>query len=163
MHTEALAWVREHGTAQPVSVLDLGGRDINGTAAPAFPNAEYVTLDLRGPVDIEADAATWVPTRTFDVVVSTEVFEHCADWPAIIRTAWSALVPGGLFVATMAGPGRPAHSAIDGGWNLHEDEHYANVEPEHLRRVLSDAGFTEVTIDVRTSPADVRCAAIRPS
>lgn len=162
MHAEALEFVARYATADPVAVLDLGGRDINGTPRHLFPNATvYRVLDAAdGPnVDVVADAASWEPDGAYDMVVSTEVFEHTAAWPAICGTALAALRPGGLFVATMAGPGRPAHSAVDGGWSLHPGEHYANVEPDELRRTLYEQGWVDVEVEQRSSPADVRCAA----
>lgn len=162
MHSEAFDWVRQHATDQQVSVLDLGGRDNNGSPRSLFPRAEYVVLDLAdGPdVDIVADAATWTPDRSFDVVLATELFEHTPVWPQICRTAHAALVAGGRFIATMAGPGRPAHGAWGDPW-LVPGEHYANINPADLRDVLERAGFSDIVIDQQHSPADVRAVAVR--
>lgn len=165
MHVEAHSWVEQHAPREPGAVLDIGGRNINGTVRSLFPFATaYVALDIAdGPeVDIVADASTWTPDRAYDVVVCCEVFEHTPTWPDICQTAFKACLPGGLFIATMAGPGRPAHSAIDGGWTLHPGEHYANVDPDDLRRVLIAGGWTDVTVEQRHSPADVRAIATRP-
>lgn len=163
MHTEAYAWVKQHA-GTPSSVLDIGGRDINGSCAPLFPQAvRYMVIDaLPGPnVDVVADAAVWVPDTEYDVVVCTEVFEHTPDWRLICATAYEACAPGGRFIATMAGPGRPTHSAIDGGWTLHPGEYYGNVDPAELQRALTGCGWRDVVIDVRTSPADVRAVAVK--
>jgi SAM-dependent methyltransferase len=164
MHTEALAWVERFATDQPVSVLALGDRDINGTCRPLFPAARYTGLDIApGPgVDIVADAATWNPHgRRWDLVLATELFEHTDQWPAICATAFRALRPGGRFIVTTAAPGRPPHSGIDGN-ALRFGEYYANVTPEDLRLALEQAGFTEIEIDVQPSPADVRAVATKP-
>lgn len=160
MHGEARAWVTAHSTTEPIRVLDLGGRNVNGSLRELFPNATYLALDIAvGPgVDIVADAATWTPTRLFDVVLCTEVFEHTPVWPQIVGTAFAALVFGGLFVATMAGPNRPAHGA-DGSSSPHAGEHYANITGPDLLDVLTSCGFTEIEIDERPSPSDVRCTA----
>ena len=151
-------------TDQPLRILDLGGRDINGTPRPLFPNADYTSLDISpGPrVDIVADAATWNPGRQrWDLVVATELFEHTPQWPAICVTAYQALEPDGRFVVTTAAPGRPPHSGIDGG-TVRPGEHYANIEPEQLRMALEVAGFVEITVDVQSNPADVRAVASKP-
>lgn len=164
MHNEALEWVRRHATTEPVTVLDLGGRNINGSCRELFPNATvYVALDIAdGPgVDIVADAATWTPDREYDYVISTECFEHCREWPAVVTTAYKALKPGGTFVATMAGPGRAEHSGVDGGAALHPGEWYQNIGPGELLDVLNAAGFVEVTVDQQPSPADVRAVATK--
>lgn len=164
MHAEAHSWVAQYRSDESVTVLDIGGRNINGTTRDLFPHADYTTIDIAAGegVDIVADAGGWVPDREYDLVVCTEVFEHTASWPQIIATAFKALRPGGQFVATMAGPGRPPHSAVDGGWTLHPGEYYGNVAPEDLRRTLEEAGFVVLAVDRRSTPADVRCAATRP-
>lgn len=161
MHREAHQWVAERAYRNVYAVLDIGGRDVNGTVRDLFPTARlYTSLDLvDGPaVDIVADAATWTPDRAYDVVVCCEVFEHTDAWPAICRTAYTALADGGQFIATMAGPGRGAHSAVDGR-ELRRGEHYANVEPDELRAVLEACGFRDIVVDQRR--ADVRCVAVR--
>lgn len=165
MHTEAFAWVQRHATTEPVKVLDIGGRNINGSVRDLFPNATvYTALDIRvgDGVDVVADAATWTPDREYDVVVSCEVFEHTGSWPQICATAFKACAPGGVFIATMAGPGRPAHSAVDGGWELHPGEYYGNVDPGRLERELKTCGFLDITVDQQFSPADVRAVAVKP-
>jgi trans-aconitate methyltransferase len=166
LHAEAYVWVDRHAPANARAVLDIGGRDINGTVRNLFPAATvYRVLDIAdGPnVDIVTDAATWTPDREYDVVVACEVFEHTPVWPQICTTAYKALRPGGCFVTTMAGPGRAPHSAVDGGHVLAAGEHYANIEPAHLFNVLIRAGFEDVTVDQQHHPmADVRATAWRP-
>jgi predicted methyltransferase len=163
MHPQAMAWVSQFATDQPISILDLGGRDVNGTPRALFPTADYTTLDiLEAPnVDIVADAATWDPDgRRWDLVLATELFEHTPAWPAICRTAYQALRPGGRFVVTTAAPGRNEHSAFDGEV-LRVGEHYANINPAQLATVLEDAGFSQVEVDVKPDPSDVRATARR--
>lgn len=155
-----MEWVAQHATPEPVTVLDLGGRDNNGSPRRLFPAADYTVLDIAdGPdVDVVADASTWEPDRKFDVVVSTELFEHTPVWPAICRTAYRALAPGGTFIATMAGPNRPAHGAW-GGPAPEPGEWYRNIDPDELRQALTAAGFDPVTVDVQANPSDVRVVA----
>lgn len=166
MHDAAYAWVAKFKTEDFISILDIGGRDINGTCRTLFPNAVYTVLDARpGPnVHILADAADWDPDgRRWDVVLCTEVFEHAAHWPGICRTAYKALWPGGKLIVTAAGPGRGPHSGIDGGGVVYPDEHYENVEPIALQAVLEECGFVEITVDFQSTPsADVRAVARKP-
>lgn len=153
------AWV---SPGVPAAVLDIGGRDVNGCCRDLFGEADYRVLDLRPGenVDIVADAATWEPDLAYHAVLSTEVFEHTPDWRAIIATAFRALAPGGIFIATAASPGRPAHSGIDGN-ALQPGEHYAGISRWDLDRALRDAGFTGIQVDEQLYPADVRCVAWR--
>lgn len=163
MHDAVLGWVRRHATSDAVSVLDIGGRDVNGSTRHLFPAADpYIVIDLRPGenVDFVVDAASWTPNRAYDVVLCTEVFEHAASWRDIIRTAYRALAPGGLFIATAASPGRPAHSGIHGN-ALEPGEHYAGISRFELADALSAAGFERAQVDEQLSPADVRCVARR--
>jgi SAM-dependent methyltransferase len=167
MHVEAFEWVARHATDQPVEVLDLGGRNVNGSPRPLFPAARsWTVLDVLADVgvDIVADAATWRPgDRRWDVVVCCEVLEHAERWPAIVATAYVALRPGGRLIVTTAAPGRALHSGVDGGPALYPGEHYGNIEPADLERELKAAGFADITVDVQPSPADVRAVATRPA
>lgn len=160
MHSEAYDWVARFRTSDPVSVLDLGGRDVNGSARGWFPNADYTVLDIAAGsnVDIVADAATWAPDREYDLVVCTEVFEHAERWRDICATAWTAAKPSGRLILTMAGPGRAGHSAVDGG-PLRDGEYYRNVDPFELSDVLSKAWEGVVVDQFRT---DVRAIAVKP-
>ncbi len=161
MHLEAFRWVERFATDENITVLDLGGRDINGTPRALFPNAVYTVLDYcKGPnVHIVADAAKWEPTRQWDLVLATEVFEHTPAWPLICQTAYKALKPGGLFITTMAGPGRAPHSGIDGEHELHPGEHYQNVEPKSLQLALQWYGFVDIEVDFHKKACDVRAVA----
>jgi hypothetical protein len=164
VHEQAYQFVAEHAPDGARRVLDIGGRNINGSPRALFPDAEvYRVLDIaEGPgVDVVADAATWIPDDTYDVVVVCEVFEHTAVWPAIAATAYAACAPGGLLITTMAGPGRAPHSAVDGGPVLYDGEHYANVPATELHRVLVEVGWRDVVTDSQPSPADTRATAIR--
>jgi hypothetical protein len=163
VHAEAYSWVARYATDDPVSVLDIGGRDVNGSPCALFPNADpYVVLDIAdGPnVDIIADAAVWTPNREYSVILSTEVCEHTPVWPQICRTAHKACAPGGLFIVTMAGPGRAPHSAID-GCQLRPGEHYGNIDPAELRRVLEDCGWRDIVVDYQPEPADVHAVTVK--
>ena len=164
MHAEALAWVAGHATDEAVTVLDVGGRYINGTPRGLFPNADYLVLDIAdGPnVDIVADAATWDPYSTWDVVVCCEVFEHTPASAEIIRTAFLALKPGGRFIVTTAAPGRLPHSGID-GMHVRDGEWYQNVDPAELEHWLHTAGFEDIIVDLHRPSCDVRAVATKPT
>jgi SAM-dependent methyltransferase len=150
-------------TYDHLRILDIGGRNINGTPRPLFPNSIYTVLDiLPGEnVHIVADASVWEPTRSWDLVISTEVFEHTPEWQRIIGTAYRALRPGGRFIATMAGPNRPQHSGIDGN-QLQIGEYYGNIRPGDLMGALKSAGFVDIVVNEEPNPSDVRCVAYKP-
>ena len=163
MHAEAYMWIAMHSTVRPVRVLDIGGRDVNGSPRNLFPNATvYTCLDILpgDGVGIVADAGMWEPDAEWDYVLSAETFEHTANWAAICRTAYKACAPGGRFIVTTAGPGRPPHSGVD-GFQLRRGEYYANVPARELERVLVETGWREITVDSQPNPADTRSVATK--
>ena len=142
-------------------ILEIGSLNINGGARQLLEShAEtYLGIDIQeGPgVDLVADATKFTKPDAFDVVVCNEVFEHLKDWPTIVYNAMVSLREGGIFIATMAGEGRPPHSAIDEN-PIREWEWYANVGEWHLMQVLK--GFFE---QAQVSPLgnDMRCWAVK--
>lgn len=143
-----------------VTVLDLGGRNVNGSTRHLFSApGRYVVVDIEEhpSVDVVADAADLDLGETFDVITCTEVFEHTARAGEIVATAHRHLVAGGWFVATMAGEGRPEHGASGG--SLRSGEWYRNVSVADLDGWLSAAGFEWWETDRRGE--DVRCKARR--
>lgn len=164
MHHEAMQWVARAITQYDldqvgVEVLDLGGRDVNGTTEMlwAKPGRYYVVdLSPHPSVDIVGDAADLAIPERFDVVTSTECLEHTERAPEIVKKAREHLKPGGVFIATMAGPGRPEHGQ-HGEPRPGEDEFYRNVSPSDLQQWLMDAGFSTWQID--HTGLDVRCVA----
>lgn len=167
MHEQVLSWVGQFRTDEDLAVLDIGGRDLNGSTRFLFPNANpYHVLDVRpGPnVDFVADAAKWdfrsAGLGPYDLVVTTETFEHAEHWRDIIATAWAILRPGGWLIFTCAGPGRPAHSGVEAVMGLIGDEWYANVSPEEIREELEDQGWAEIETHLRG--LDTQGKAVKP-
>lgn len=164
MHDAAYAYVAQQvGLRGPfVSVLEIGSRDINGGIRDLFDshNTVFEGVDIvDGPgVDYVCDATVELPVGPYDCVVCCETAEHAAGWPSIVVNAHRALMPNGTFLFTAAGPGRPPHSATDGG-PLRPGEHYCNVDPGYLRHVLTTAGFEQVGVDVLDT--DVRAVAVK--
>jgi len=164
MHEQAMSWVAQFRTGEDLAVLDIGGRDLNGSTRILFPNANpYHVLDVLpgAGVDFVADAADWRPEREYDLVVTTETFEHAKRWREIIATARRALRPGGWLVFTCAGPGRPPHSGVAAVWELSPGEWYANVSPEEIRAELQDQGW--IDIEAHQLGLDTRGKAVKPA
>lgn len=150
MHQAVMDYVAPLGTEDPVKVLDIGGRDLNGTHRSAFPNAtKYTVLDLRPGinVDVVADATTWEPDDEYDVVTACEVYEHTPEWPAIVATAYRALRVGGLYIATCAAPGRMPHSGVE-ATPLLPGEYYGNVSREQMIEVMERVGWADFWVRI---------------
>src|SRR5262245_62083953 len=126
MHLEAYAFVQGMAHERPRGpVLEIGGRNINGTVRGLFVGDPYCAIDLTpGPgVDVVADGASFAPLAAPACIVCCEVLEHTGAAAAIVRNAHRILRPGGILLLTAAGPGREPHSAIDGG-DLRPGEYY---------------------------------------
>ena len=146
MHKEAFDFVALRRTDEPVSVIEIGSRNINGTVRELFPNAAYVGLDLYEgqDVDVVCNATEYQPTVLADIVVCCEVLEHAKNWRLLIDAAFRWLKPAGIFIMTCAGPGRFEHSAIDGEARLLPGEHYENLSDEDVYQACIASGFSRV-------------------
>jgi hypothetical protein len=136
-----------------LTVLDVGGQNVNGSVHDLLPRTKIVTLDLEN-ADIIADARIWEPDRLFDLVIATEVFEHVMEWRRVIHTMRKALDPfgPGVLVATCASTDRPRHGAT-GAPYPGPGEWYGNVEPTMLRHCLGEH-FSEFDVYYQYPPGD---------
>ena len=148
MHAEALDFLtRQAEGLGPLNlVVDVGGRDINGSPRHLFTAGRYIAVDLHpGPgVDVVTDIRDWHPPEPADVVVCAEVLEHAPDPAGVLDACQRLLCPGGLLLLTAAAPPRLPHSHIDGG-PIHPGEHYGNVDPADLHGWLTSWASAEIT------------------
>ena len=165
MHSDAMNWVYQSfhflRTKDKYDILEIGSLDINGSVRGIFDSfaASYTGLDVvAGPgVDIVADGATYSLPEAYDVIVTAETFEHTPDWKKIILRSIENLRPGGIFIATMAGEGRPPHSALDEK-PIREWEHYSNIGWWELNQTLKSL-FTNHEVNILNT--DLRCWAVK--
>lgn len=120
------------------AVLEAGAYDVNGSVRPlveALGPASYIGTDMTaGPgVDVVC-AASGLPARfgRADVVISTEMLEHAADWQGSVAGMVSVLAEGGLLVLTTRSPGFPYHPFPDDFWRF---------PVETMRDILAGAGL----------------------
>jgi hypothetical protein len=97
-------------------VLDVGSLDINGNNRFLFQDCDYTGIDI-GPglnVDIVSLAHEFkMPDSTYDVIISTEAFEHDMYYDLSIKNIIKLLKSKGLFLFTCATIGRPEHGTIN--------------------------------------------------
>jgi hypothetical protein len=137
-------------------VCEVGSRNINGTIRPAFGLCRYIGVDLiDGPdVDVIADFVTWDTAQRFDCVVTTGALEHYPNPAGIVQRAAELLKPSGVLIVTCAGPGWRPHSGVDGGDELHEGEHYCNIDTPQLGEMFNVSGFGEWELETNKQFAD---------
>jgi SAM-dependent methyltransferase len=141
-------------------ILELGSYIVNGTVRNIYNGCEnYVGVDLRPGegVDVVADATRYCPKADegrYDLVVTTEMLEHCKEPEAVIRNVYKLLKPGGYFIMTAAGPERAPHG--NDGMDVGE-EYYGNIEPTKLKGWLKI--FENEHIECRPDLGDVYAVA----
>jgi hypothetical protein len=132
-----------------VNVCDIGSLDINGNNHYLFDNYAYVGVDIgRGRnVNIVSKGHEFKPVdgKKFDVVISTECFEHDMFWDKTIINICENLVrDGGMFLFTCATTGRPEHgtratTAGDSPFTSSTDtwsDYYMNLTEEDIRKMV---------------------------
>jgi SAM-dependent methyltransferase len=94
-----------------VRVLDIGSLDINGNNRYLFEDCEYTGIDIgEGKnVDQVVSGHKFKSDTQFDVIISTECFEHDKHYAETLRNAYNLLKVGGLLLFSCAAPGRPEH------------------------------------------------------
>jgi len=94
-----------------VDVLDVGSLDINGNNRYLFENYKYTGIDIGEGrnVDIVCRGHEFKRDKPFDVVISSECFEHDEFWVFTITNMINLLKPGGLMLFSCATTGRPEH------------------------------------------------------
>jgi SAM-dependent methyltransferase len=161
MHEAAKHYVRgvvNSLTIPAGAVLEIGGRNINGSVRPLFKGiGPYASIDLySGPgVDLVGDVCELDPAKTarklfgkvaVSCVVCCEVLEHATEPTRMCRWAHRILKPGGVLILTAANPKRFTHSGIDGG-PLQAGEHYLGVSESALRSWLRVFRRAQITMD----------------
>lgn len=78
--SDLLLAVQAHASIEPLRILDFGAG--GSPYRSLFPNANYQTADLQGSCadfSISGDGFTSAPDHAFDMVLSTQVLEHCRN------------------------------------------------------------------------------------
>lgn len=129
MHPSAYIFASRALTPEDVKgrrVVEAGAHDYNGSVRgvyEAMGPASYTGTDMEpGPgVDLVCPAEKLpdvLGEAGADVVISTEMLEHAADWQAAARGMISALAPGGVLVLTTRSEGFPLHGYPEDHWRF---------------------------------------------
>ena len=129
------------------AILDCGSLDINGNNRYLFASENYFGIDVGEGRNVdrvcpihEFDA----PDASFDVVISTECFEHDEHYPESLKNIVRMLKPGGLLLFSCATTGRPEHGTwrTDPESSPFTNHYYKNLTADDVREVL-DLGVCE--------------------
>lgn len=137
-------------------VLDIGSLDINGNNRMHFTDCTYTGVDIAPGrnVDIVSKGHEFTSDKQYDVVISTECFEHDQYYALTVKNCVNLLKSGGLFIFTCATIGRPEHgtrksnsvwcSPLTSSHPDWEDDYYMNLTSEDIRKAIPvDSLFSE--------------------
>lgn len=148
------------------SVLDIGSLDINGNNRFLFEDYAYIGVDVgEGPnVDVVSKGHEYKSESQFDVVISSECFEHDMYYPDTIKNCINLTKSGGLFTFTCASTGRAEHgtrrsSPQDAPLLPDYDEwgdYYKNLTEADIREVVDmDEFFSDYEFFYNASSYDL--------
>lgn len=132
-------------------VLEVGSKNINGSPRKYFWFCDYTGIDLsegRG-VDIIHDITVYeYIMNPYDVVISTEMLEHCDKWQAALINMYDLIISGGLIIITCAGPDRAEHGTKRTTPEASPDttDYYRNISTEDFKSILPPDLFREYTL-----------------
>jgi SAM-dependent methyltransferase len=150
---------------KPVKVLDVGSGDINGNNRFLFhPDSEYHGNDMFQAKNVTIVCKTSelpFEDESFDVIVSTECFEHDPEWDLSLKKISKMLKPNGLFFFTCGGEGRGEHgtrrttpencfATIAG--NVQFQDHYRNLVISDVKTTLDLSEYQTCAGYYRASP-----------
>lgn len=144
--------------------LDIGSLDINGNNRWMFTKGTCLGLDVgAGPnVDIVSKGHEYNPPNdSFDVIVSTECFEHDMYYPQTFANIIRMLKPGGIFVFTCATIGRQEHGTRRANsWAaplLSEEwsDYYKNLTEKDVRDIMDVDVFESYEFQTNRNACDL--------
>jgi autotransporter strand-loop-strand O-heptosyltransferase len=151
-------------------VLDIGSLDINGNNRFLLSgNYNYIGLDVGSGNNVDVIQVAHLydaPNEQFDLIISTEVFEHDMFYERSIQNIIRMLKPGGAFIFTCASTGRPEHGTrkSDGSWaapllaEISEEwsDYYKNLTEEDIHQVKGfDEAFPDGMFEYSAYPGDL--------
>lgn len=147
-------------------VLDVGSLDVNGNNRHLFKDCEYIGIDI-GPgrnVDIVCKGHEYKSDKLFDIVLSSNCFEHDMYYDLTIKNCIALTKPGGLFFYSCASEGCAEHGTRrseptsapllmgHGEWG----DYYKNLTEKDMREVYNpDEIFSDYYFEYHKNPFDL--------
>jgi len=155
-----------------VNVLDCGSLDINGNNRYLFKESRYCGVDVGSGRNVDVVSPIHLlegMDEEYDIIISTECFEHDQYYDLSLKKIATMLKPGGAFLFTCATTGRPEHGTrrskphdaplLEGSWS----DYYKNLTEKDIRLSIPvDEVFEYYFFETSTSgPKDLRFFGIK--
>jgi len=151
-------------------VLDIGSLDINGNNKGLFENCGYTGLDLiEGPnVDVISIAHEFKCDEQFDVIVSTNTFEHDMYFELTLNKMVELLKPEGLMFFSASSKQKEHGTNKTNPWrsgttkigNEEWANYYKNLKVKDVTDILNlEEVFNEFSLEVKGK--DIRFIGIK--
>ena len=102
----------EEKKASKIDILEIGSYEVNASIKDLFNGSNYTGIDLiDGPgVDLVMNGEDiYSLNKKFDVIISSECFEHAVNWKKIFKAMINCVKDDGYVVMTCASKGRTEH------------------------------------------------------
>lgn len=134
-------------------VIEFGSLNINGTVRIFFKDCDYIGIDIAAGKDVDFIARGEdfdSKANSYDVVISSEMFEHNAQWGKCFLNMIRILKEDGLMIFTCASLGRRQHgtakfqpqfsplTAAEG------QDYYKNLTQNDFESIVNLSSFFEV-------------------
>lgn len=110
-------------------VLDVGSLDVNGQSRDTamIKARSYLGVDIQAGRNVDRIVAAErlldvFPPEGFDVVISTEMLEHCEHWREAVYNMFAVLKVGGIFVLTTRSKGFIRHGYPSDYWRFEVED-----------------------------------------
>lgn len=128
------------------TVVECGSLNVNGSVRDILyhPDWKYTGIDIQGGPGVDMILSVYDLDVPFgeglvDVVISTEMLEHVADWRLALRKMAIVLRVGGLLILTTRSPGFEYHPYPLDCWRFTlEQMQSIFVKPMELTKVEPD-------------------------
>jgi len=117
-------------------LLDVGSMNIGGSPREGVKEftSEYIGIDMRPGPDVDRvmkgeDILKNFGRDSFDVVSSTEMFEHARSWTTVIYNMMLALKPDGIMAITCRAKGFGRHEFPGDYWRFEQEDFQKILEP----------------------------------
>ena len=95
-----------------INILEIGSYEVNASIRDIFKGSNYFGIDLlNGPgVDLVMNGENINNlNKKFDVIISSECFEHAVNWKEIFKAMIDCIKDDGYVIMTCASKGRTEH------------------------------------------------------